>query len=37
VLRPIKYRDVQGIERLHLILDSCCLRRMKDQVATEGP
>ena len=31
VLRPIKYRDMDGVSRLHTILGFTCLRRMKDQ------
>ncbi len=37
VLRPIKYRDVAGVERLHTILGFTCLRRMKDQQVRNTP
>jgi SWI/SNF-related matrix-associated actin-dependent regulator of chromatin subfamily A3 len=37
VLRPIKYRDMAGVERLHTILGFTCLRRMKDQQVRDTP
>ena len=30
MLRPIKYRDPTGSERLHTVLSFLCLRRTKD-------
>ena len=37
VLRPIKYRDAKGSERLHLILQFLCLRRTKDMRVRDRP
>jgi SNF2 family DNA or RNA helicase len=37
VLRPIKYRDPTGSERLHTVLSFLCLRRTKDMSVRDRP